>query len=37
MGSNLITKDLLKASDYKGMAARISETMALIGQIRGGK
>lgn len=37
MGSNLITKELLKAADYKGMAARISETMALIGQIRGGK
>jgi 2-dehydro-3-deoxyphosphogluconate aldolase/(4S)-4-hydroxy-2-oxoglutarate aldolase len=37
MGSNLITKELLKAADYKGMAARISETMALIAQIRGGK
>jgi 2-dehydro-3-deoxyphosphogluconate aldolase/(4S)-4-hydroxy-2-oxoglutarate aldolase len=37
MGSNLITKELLKAADYKGLAARVSETLALISRIRGGK
>jgi 2-dehydro-3-deoxyphosphogluconate aldolase/(4S)-4-hydroxy-2-oxoglutarate aldolase len=37
MGSNLITKELLKAADYKGLASKIADTMALIGQIRGGK
>jgi 2-dehydro-3-deoxyphosphogluconate aldolase/(4S)-4-hydroxy-2-oxoglutarate aldolase len=37
MGSNLITKDLLKASDYKGIAANVRNTMDLIGKIRGGK
>jgi 2-keto-3-deoxy-6-phosphogluconate aldolase len=37
MGSNLITKELLKAGDYKGIAATISATMALIADIRGGK
>jgi 2-dehydro-3-deoxyphosphogluconate aldolase/(4S)-4-hydroxy-2-oxoglutarate aldolase len=37
MGSNLITKELLKAKDYAGLAAKVSETLALIRQIRGGK
>lgn len=37
MGSNLITKDLLKAGDYKGLAAKIRETIELIKKIRGGK
>ncbi len=36
MGSNLITKELLKAGDYKGIATRISSTMAMIATIRGG-
>ena len=37
MGSNLITKDLLKAGDYKGLAEKIRVTMELIKKIRGGK
>jgi len=37
MGSNLITKDLLKAGDYKGLAEKIRVTMDLIKKIRGGK
>lgn len=37
MGSNLITQSLIKAGDYKGLAAKIAETMALINSIRGGK
>ena len=35
MGSNLITKDLLKAGDYQGIAAKIREVRALIRTIRG--
>jgi 2-dehydro-3-deoxyphosphogluconate aldolase/(4S)-4-hydroxy-2-oxoglutarate aldolase len=37
MGSNLITKELLKASDYDGVAAKIRSTLGLIQSIRGGK
>lgn len=37
MGSNLITKDLLKASDYKGIAGNVRTTLELIRKIRGGK
>ena len=37
MGSNLITKELLKAKDYAGLAAKVAETLALIRQIRGVK
>lgn len=37
MGSNLITKDLLKAGDYDGIAAKVRDTLALIRKIRGGK
>jgi 2-dehydro-3-deoxyphosphogluconate aldolase/(4S)-4-hydroxy-2-oxoglutarate aldolase len=37
MGSNLITKELLKAGDYKGIAAKVQSTMDLIRGIRGGK
>ena len=37
MGSNLITKDLLKAGDYQGIAAKIKETLEMIRKIRGGK
>jgi 2-dehydro-3-deoxyphosphogluconate aldolase/(4S)-4-hydroxy-2-oxoglutarate aldolase len=36
MGSNLITKDLLKAADYDGIAAKIRDTLALIRKIRAG-
>lgn len=37
MGSNLITKDLLKAKDYQGIAANVRTTLALISRIRAGK
>lgn len=37
MGSNLITKDLLKARDYQGMAANVRATLDLIHKIRGGR
>jgi 2-dehydro-3-deoxyphosphogluconate aldolase/(4S)-4-hydroxy-2-oxoglutarate aldolase len=37
MGSNLITKELLKAKDYAGLAAKVAETLALIRHIRGAK
>jgi 2-dehydro-3-deoxyphosphogluconate aldolase/(4S)-4-hydroxy-2-oxoglutarate aldolase len=37
MGSNLITKELLKAGDYPGVASKIAATMKLIADIRGGK
>jgi len=37
MGSNLITKELLKAGDYQGIAAKVRETLAMIRTIRGGK
>jgi 2-dehydro-3-deoxyphosphogluconate aldolase/(4S)-4-hydroxy-2-oxoglutarate aldolase len=34
MGSNLITKELLKAADYQGIAANIRRTLELIRKIR---
>jgi len=37
MGSNLITKELLKAGDYAGIAAKVKDTLRLIAAIRGGK
>ena len=37
MGSNLITKEFLKAKDYAGLSAKVVETLALIRQIRGAK
>ena len=37
MGSNLITKEILKAKDYAALSAKVVETLALIRQIRGGK
>jgi 2-dehydro-3-deoxyphosphogluconate aldolase/(4S)-4-hydroxy-2-oxoglutarate aldolase len=37
MGSNLITKEILKAKDYAGLAKKVKETIALIKKIRGGK
>jgi 2-dehydro-3-deoxyphosphogluconate aldolase / (4S)-4-hydroxy-2-oxoglutarate aldolase len=36
MGSNLITQDLLKAGDYKGISQRVRNTIDLIRTIRGG-
>jgi 2-dehydro-3-deoxyphosphogluconate aldolase / (4S)-4-hydroxy-2-oxoglutarate aldolase len=35
MGSNLITKELLKAGDYKGIAGTIRGTVDLIAKLRG--
>jgi 2-dehydro-3-deoxyphosphogluconate aldolase/(4S)-4-hydroxy-2-oxoglutarate aldolase len=35
MGSNLLTKELLKAGDYAGIAAQVRSTMELIRKIRG--
>ena len=34
MGSGLMTKDLLQARDYSGLRQKVSETLALIKQIR---
>ena len=34
MGSNLITKDLLKAANYDGIAAKVRDTLELIRNIR---
>jgi len=35
MGSNLITKELLKAGDFKGIAAKIGEARGMIKRLRG--
>ena len=35
MGSNLITKELIKAGDYVGIAAKVRDTLGLIDAIRG--
>ena len=37
MGSNLITKELIKAADYPGVSAKVRATLDLIRAIRGGK
>jgi 2-dehydro-3-deoxyphosphogluconate aldolase/(4S)-4-hydroxy-2-oxoglutarate aldolase len=37
MGSNLITKESIKAGDYAGITAKVAETLALVRQIREGK
>ncbi|HUW32329.1 MAG TPA: bifunctional 4-hydroxy-2-oxoglutarate aldolase/2-dehydro-3-deoxy-phosphogluconate aldolase [Planctomycetota bacterium] len=37
MGSNLITKELLKARDYGGIAERVRATLELVRKVRGGK
>jgi 2-dehydro-3-deoxyphosphogluconate aldolase / (4S)-4-hydroxy-2-oxoglutarate aldolase len=37
MGSNLLSKDLLEASDYAGITAKVRDTLALIRKIRGVK
>jgi 2-dehydro-3-deoxyphosphogluconate aldolase/(4S)-4-hydroxy-2-oxoglutarate aldolase len=37
MGSNLITKDLLKAKDYEGLANKVRSTRELIHKLRGAK
>jgi 2-dehydro-3-deoxyphosphogluconate aldolase/(4S)-4-hydroxy-2-oxoglutarate aldolase len=34
MGSNMITKDMLKAGDYRGIGANIGRTVQLIRTIR---
>jgi 2-keto-3-deoxy-6-phosphogluconate aldolase len=35
MGSNLITKELLKAGDYQGIAAKVRAAREMIRKIRG--
>jgi 2-dehydro-3-deoxyphosphogluconate aldolase/(4S)-4-hydroxy-2-oxoglutarate aldolase len=37
MGSNLITKDLLKAGNYDGIAAKVGDTLEIIRNIRAAK
>jgi 2-dehydro-3-deoxyphosphogluconate aldolase/(4S)-4-hydroxy-2-oxoglutarate aldolase len=37
MGSNLITKELLKAADYAGIAKKVRDTLDLIAAIRAAK
>jgi len=37
IGSNLITKELLKAGDYAGITAKVKDTLEIIRKIRGGK
>jgi 2-dehydro-3-deoxyphosphogluconate aldolase/(4S)-4-hydroxy-2-oxoglutarate aldolase len=37
VGSNLITKELLKAGDYEGITAKVRSTLDLIKTIRAGK
>lgn len=37
MGSNLITKELLKAANYDGITAKVRATLELVRTIRGGK
>lgn len=37
MGSNLISKELVEARDFNGIARRIEETLAMIGRIRSEK
>jgi 2-dehydro-3-deoxyphosphogluconate aldolase/(4S)-4-hydroxy-2-oxoglutarate aldolase len=37
MGSNLITKELLKAKDYAGIAENVRRTLGIIHSIRSGK
>jgi 2-dehydro-3-deoxyphosphogluconate aldolase/(4S)-4-hydroxy-2-oxoglutarate aldolase len=37
MGSNLITKEQLKAGDYAGITLKVKQTLELIRNIRGGK
>jgi 2-keto-3-deoxy-6-phosphogluconate aldolase len=34
MGSNLITKELLKAGDYQGISRRVSDALGLIRALR---
>jgi 2-dehydro-3-deoxyphosphogluconate aldolase/(4S)-4-hydroxy-2-oxoglutarate aldolase len=37
MGSNLITKEMIQAGDYAGIAQKVRDTLALIAAIRAGK
>jgi 2-dehydro-3-deoxyphosphogluconate aldolase/(4S)-4-hydroxy-2-oxoglutarate aldolase len=37
MGSNLITKEMIKAADYPAITAKVRDTVTLIRAIRGGK
>lgn len=37
MGSNLVTKEMIKAADYPAVTAKVRDTLGLIKTIRGGK
>jgi 2-dehydro-3-deoxyphosphogluconate aldolase/(4S)-4-hydroxy-2-oxoglutarate aldolase len=37
MGSNLVTKELLKSGDYEGLTAKVKGTLDLVRKVRGGK
>jgi len=37
IGSNLITKELIKAGDYDGISAKVRATLELIRAVRGAK
>jgi 2-keto-3-deoxy-6-phosphogluconate aldolase len=37
MGSNLITKEMVKAGDYPAITAKVRDTLSLIQAIRGKK
>jgi 2-dehydro-3-deoxyphosphogluconate aldolase / (4S)-4-hydroxy-2-oxoglutarate aldolase len=37
MGSNLVTKEMIKAADYPAVTAKVRDTLSLIKTIRGGK
>jgi len=37
MGSNLVSKDLLKAGDYAGIASKVRATLEIVRKVRGGK
>jgi len=35
IGSNLITKEILAAKDWDGLAKKVAETLALVQKVRG--
>jgi 2-dehydro-3-deoxyphosphogluconate aldolase/(4S)-4-hydroxy-2-oxoglutarate aldolase len=35
IGSNLITKEILTAKDWDGLAAKVAETLAIVRKVRG--
>ena len=35
IGSNLITKEILAAKDWDGLAAKVADTLAIVQKVRG--